>query len=1011
MRPTRRTRRRPTPKNPAFPDSVVTPPVARLRSPASAPVWLLFALIVAASSSCRWQSPEATIEHAEELIEHRKPAEALRTLAGLLKEESPPARALFVAGVAHERLGQTEQAVALYRRVPFTDRDSALAATSRMNAGRLLQHALGKWSQAVVCYREVVRLNPGDVAARTELAELLSIAGCRWESVPHFLAIVKTGEFERSRLVSLANTVATVSAPENLEHARKRSPRDPLVLLGLGTEQWAQHRLEEAREWFEQAIAEDPSLWEAHGRLGICLCELQAWQAMSQWQQNLPEGDFAVPNVWMAAGMWAETAGDPTGAARCYLEVLKLDPTDARAHTRLSQILANQGEPEAARLLAERARRLIQVQQYVQRVEESPLELTRVGPLIEALHELGRDWEAWGWARLMAEAQARLGVPFEETKALAKQLGKSLEEPTPWVRPEPLAQVLALAERFAVPTWSALTVRPEQPTPSAAASGQGIRFAIVNSEARIDFSYYNGTDSPPAAPRLVEVDGGGVGVLDYDGDGWPDLWWTQGASWPPKPNSRWLDRLYRNRGDGTFRDVTTEARILEWDFSQGIAVGDFDNDGFDDVVVANIGRNRWFRNQGDGTFQEVTDQVGVDGEPWSSSLLLADLNADGLPDYYEVNYLAGREARTRLCPDRQGTRRICPPMMFDPETDRLWINRGDGTFSDVTAASGVDSHRGRGLGITTWRDPRRPARLHLFVANDVTENFLWQNETPQPGEVPRFSEIGVLRGVAMDYDGRAQACMGIAVEDFDGDGRIDFFVTNFYDEWNTLYRQVAPGLFQDVTRGSGLGEASLRMLGFGTQPIDVNRDGRPDLVIANGHLVDETRMRIPYRMSPQCFLNVGEGAFQELSASQLGDYFEGRWLGRAMARLDYNRDGLEDFAVTQLYSPACLVANRSTVGGGWIALSLRARNSARQAVGTRVTVVTTSGERTQELTAGSGYQASNERRLVFGWAERAVLQEIVVEWPSGKRSVVPARGLRGDYIVVEGEERAFEIPD
>ncbi len=961
------------------------------------------------------------MDDAERLVVHRKPAEALRRLQTLLQSDSVPPRAWKLAGEAHERLGHADEAVRCYLRVPETD--PMYGSSSRMNAARLLRASLGRWSQAASIYRRLVQRNPENRMAQMELAELLTVAGGSWEAIPHLLAVIRSGEFQRTHLMTLANTQAVALAPEQIAHARENAPDDSLVLLASGVERAAHRDWQEARSFFEKAVRADSALWEAHGRLGLALCELKDWQAMKAWWASLPDHErLGVPNAWIAAGRWAESAGDSEGALRCYLEALQLDPTDIRVHTRLAPLLDTHGHPDLARRVAERTRQLIRVHEFVDRIESSPLELPRAEPLVEALLSLGRRWEAWGWLRLITEARAELKMPYEETKARALELGRSLDDEDPWVDPEPLADVLALVAKYAMPKWDGLRMAGGESTEleRADGAGDGVRFALVTEQAKLAFAYYNGTEKPSPAPKLVEVDGGGIGVLDYDADGWPDLWWTQGSTWPPRPDSRWLDQLYRNRGDGTFQDVTSEARILEWGFSQGIAVGDFNGDGFDDVVVANIGRNRWFRNQGDGTFEEVTDEIGVEGEEWTSSLLLADLDGDGLSDLYEVNYLAGEESRTRRCPDRNGALRICRPMMFDAERDRVWLNRGDGTFADVSDSCGVSRYRGRGLGITTWRDAEDPGRLHLFVANDVTENFLWLRASSHGKAALRYREAALPAGVAVDADGRAQACMGIAVEDFDQDGRLDFFVTNFYDEWNTLYRHVADRLFVDATRESGLGRPSRHMLGFGTQPLDVNLDGLPDLVVANGHLVNETRFQVPYRMVPQCFVNLGNGRFAELTGGGLGEYFQRRWLGRGMARLDYDRDGREDFAVSHLYDRGELVANRCVGGYTWLAFSLRARTTAREAVGARVTLVTDASERTIELTAGSGYQASNERRLLFAWrtaetGENAEtvspkVEQVIVQWPSGKESVFPAPAPNRDYIIVEGAAKLWELP-
>ncbi len=293
---------------------------------------------------------------------------------------------------------------------------------------------------------------------------------------------------------------------------------------------------------------------------------------------------------------------------------------------------------------------------------------------------------------------------------------------------------------------------------------------------------------------MFEFSGGGVGALDFDVDGRPDLYLTQGCRWPPDPSQReFLDRLYRNLGD-RYLDVTDSAEVVEPGFSQGVACGDYDDDGFPDVYVGNIGENRMFRNNGDGTFRSVSPATTTSETPddlehanWTTSVAIADVNADGLPELFDVNYVTGPDVFERIC-DHDGTPRVCSPTVFDAAPDRLWLNRGDGTFSDVSNIAGLAAPDGTGLGVVA-ADFDGSGRLSLFVANDARPNHFFQNVTETPGALPRFEEAAAALGVATDSDGLSQASMGIAAGDANGDGRLDLFVTNYVDESNALYEQ------------------------------------------------------------------------------------------------------------------------------------------------------------------------------------------------------------------------------
>jgi hypothetical protein len=502
---------------------------------------------------------------------------------------------------------------------------------------------------------------------------------------------------------------------------------------------------------------------------------------------------------------------------------------------------------------------------------------------------------------------------------------------------------------------------------------------------------------------MQEFTGGGVGAVDFDGDGRPDLYLPQGCDWPPDTNQRdHLDRLYRNIGAG-FTDVTPSAGIIEPGFSQGVAAGDFDGDGFQDLYVANIGGNRLFRNNGDGTFRDVTTGSGIDVGPiadaWTISASLADLNGDALPDLYDVNYVQGERVYEMLCGEGDEAR-ACSPTAFEGTPDRLLLNRGDGTFENATSVAGIDAPNGTGMGIVA-ADFDSSGRLSLFISNDLQANHFYINRTSASQGPPRFEEQALLNGLAYDRDGRPQACMGVAAGDADGDGLLDLFVTNYIRESNVLYRQSSDGLFSDETRVANLAVPSFAVLGFGTQFLDADLDGREDLVVANGHIDDFTHESLEYRMRPQFFRNLG-GKFEELPPATLGPYFAQKLLGRGLARLDWNGDGRDEFAVSHLQDPAALLTNTTAGTGQPLSIRLRARNSARDAIGTIVTVEAGEQRFVKQLTAGDGYAASNERKLVFGLDTRQKADRVSVRWPSGLSETFTDVPAGTGWLLVEG---------
>ena len=381
-------------------------------------------------------------------------------------------------------------------------------------------------------------------------------------------------------------------------------------------------------------------------------------------------------------------------------------------------------------------------------------DVTRMRRAAEILESLGRLWEAWGWriAILGTEPNDRTAAP--ERDRLRQRLD---QEHPPLVLTSANPTLAVDLSGYALPDISAVTaVTPQLSTQSFAR----IQFVDKAAEAGIAFRYFDSWTAAGRELMLLETTGGGAAIIDYDNDGWPDIYLTQCCKWPVDPQDMThLDRLYRNLGDGTFQDVTDASGIRENGYSQGVAAGDFDNDGFSDLYVANVGQNRLYHNNGDGTFALVPHDLD-NRIIWSSSVLIADVNGDTLPDLYDANYVTGDDVFTRHC-EIDGRVRSCGPYAFDAEVDSLFLNGGDGSWLDVSDASGIRAHVGRGLGILA-ADLFNEGKLDLYIANDVTENFLWIREPGTTGTEIRFADHGALCGLACDGTGRPQASMGIA---------------------------------------------------------------------------------------------------------------------------------------------------------------------------------------------------------------------------------------------------------
>ena len=516
-----------------------------------------------------------------------------------------------------------------------------------------------------------------------------------------------------------------------------------------------------------------------------------------------------------------------------------------------------------------------------------------------------------------------------------------------------------------------------------------VRFDDVARSSGISFEHF---DPVTEKQYISETIGSGAGWIDMDGDGYLDLVLLNSAAMPgaTAPATPPLNQFYRNTRDGKFEDVSKSVWDCPPGFGQGCAVGDFDNDGFDDLYISYyMGANRLYRNQGDGTFEEIAARAGTDCPLWSTSCAWADLDGDGDLDLYVCNYLEMPLDTYPYCGDpRRGIRTVCSPVKFEAQPDVVYRNDGDGLFEDVSEAWGFRPETGRGLGVVI-ADLDDDGLPDVYVANDRSPNHLFRNLGGG-----QFREQGLLSGSALSADGKALAGMGVDAGDVDGDGRLDLFVTNFFHEPNTLYRNDGGLMFREISTRSGLGRPSFSKLGFGCCLFDADNDGNLDVFVANGHVDRNPELRgfpEPYRQQAQLFLGNGKGRFAEVTDPAAGAYFGERHVGRAAAVADYDNDGDLDIVVNHNGEPAALLRNNSSGLGHWLRLELVGSVSNRNCIGSRIRYVAGGRTYTCEMMGGRSYLSAHDRRAILGFGSGPRLERLEIRWPNGKieQIVVP----------------------
>ncbi len=523
----------------------------------------------------------------------------------------------------------------------------------------------------------------------------------------------------------------------------------------------------------------------------------------------------------------------------------------------------------------------------------------------------------------------------------------------------------------------------------------GFRFTDVTGAAGIHFKHNTGAYGGKLLPETL---GAGCAFLDYDADGWQDLLLVNSMDWPGHSRQRSTLKLYRNNRNGTFTDVTHAAGLDIEMYGMGVAVGDYNNDGFPDILITCVGQNRLFKNTGKGNFVDVTNSSGLGKrQAFSTSALWLDYDRDGLLDLFVCNYVKWSPEHDVFCSQDGKHKSYCTPEAYVGQTCWLFHNRGNGTFEDVTASSGIFDSSSKSLGVAML-DYDENGWPDLLVANDTQPNKLYRNQ--QNGT---FKDVALEAGIAFSAEGKARAGMGVDAGDFDNSGRPGVAITNFDNEMIGLYRADGKGNYTDIAVESGVGLPSKTTLGFGCVFADCDLDGSLDLIAVNGHIDDTVRnvRNVGYAQPPQLFVNNGKGKFRE-AGGEAGVDFSLPKVGRGLAVGDFDRDGDQDILMTTNNGPAYLFRNDQTAGNRSIRFRLVGTKSNRDAIGARVKVFSSGVMQTRAVRSGSSYLSQSELPTTFGLGQRDKIERVVIDWPSGRSEEYRDLSAGRAYEVTEG---------
>jgi tetratricopeptide (TPR) repeat protein len=879
---------------------------------------------------------------------------------------------------------------------------SRLSASNQFYLAAVTALAEGAIEEAEVQYRLALDADSRNFRARTGLVEILRVQGRNRAIYEHLVVLVNLRQCPPEALFAVAWPEKLWVDASDSALVRKLSFH-PLFgrvqLTDSRSSVESSHRNEQnLSDLVEQKSLGGNTEGDVHGLLGVALVNAGLWDSIPRWNANLPDSAKHDPDVWYARGLWCLQRQDLLGSIRCFAQSVECAPDHIGALYQLMVLLPRTEYDELAPAITLHHQQLLKLKALVvdSEAEGRFPSSERIREISQHLELMGRYPEALGWLRLLEANSRDMTSVAEKAAELAAKVDAGMRVPE-------FDGALERLQEIHVPQFSGGLL--EQRMPELINSMSRIQFRDDASETGLNFQFAG--ERLPTGPRMYEISGGGVAVVDLDSDEWPDLWFSQGVAPRRKSIGREADDvLYRNIRGIHFVRIEKNADARDDEFGQGPAVGDVNGDGFHDVFVCNIGRNQLCLNNGDGTFTCTDINPLVSTAKWSMSASIADLNLDSLPEVYVVNYLAG-DAMTRSC-ENNGHPVQCRPTLFPGEFDELLLNQGDGRFYAANPDLIRGDEAGKGMGIVAGG--LIPGRGNtVFVANDTTPNRLIQFESD--GDSKSIASQSLFRGVEFGDEGVPLAGMGIASGDVNRDGLLDLFVTNFAGQPNSLFLQHGGGYFQDETRSLVLREVSIQSMGWGTQFLDADLDGNLDLFVANGHLEDYSGFGISSSMTAQVFRNNNSESFSIVEDSEAGPYFSRKTYGRAVARLDWNRDQQDDICVTHVGSPAALLTNLSDAFGAGVSLKLIGVRSERCATGAIVEVISSGKSEKYFATSGSGFQASNEHRIVISLPRDATHFSIIVYWPGGEIQRLEKVPVHGCIAIREDWPAALAIPD
>ncbi|WP_149496067.1 FG-GAP-like repeat-containing protein [Roseiconus lacunae] len=858
---------------------------------------------------------------------------------------------------------------------------------------------LGRASEAADTLLEGIEKRPKEWVWYHRAWGLLSRVGRREEASSIAEKLCLAGEATETELNSLIRR--TQSFPTVVE---RESLLNRYFEPGLGMARWHFTQLE-YRQALDELAPEFKSGFTsiaASALYGRLLAETQSHDKFPPWHATCDLSKIAkFGDYWAAVGTYFFDTRQFESSARALLNAVYLNPTDRSSMQRLAKVFDALGNPEQGQQYRVRGIDLAHCETTSDQLQQQNLtmqdHLQLRHRIMQQLLELERPFEVLGWAAHIhatgtVAKQREIARKREELRRTDGLLTLARDASLIGEKREDYELGDAYKELVAGQNQSQVSIGATEITPIAKP-----RLVNVAKDVNLDFQWYRSFELDDSPIPIHESIGGAIAVLDYDLDGWPDIYFAQGSGEPPSNQCTRSNVLVRNF-DGSFADETDNSLTSDFNYGSGLAAGDVNQDGFPDLFVGSLGKNRLLINNGDGTYQETPVFGGV-ADRFTSSIGIADINGDNLPDLFEGIYIEMEGAFALPKIGANGVPEQPSPLEHYAQSDRWYVNRGDGQFTLQDLPREV-ARPGTSLGLVITNFDRKPGN-EVFVGNDVRPNHFL---IPQGDD--QLANAADAQGIANGFEGAANGCMGIATGDFNRDGTFDMYITNFSEESANLYLQSEQGGFTDFAIRYKLDQPSLPMVGFGTKAVDFDRDGWLDFAVTNGHIFDMSQYGDLYQMPPQILMNHGT-EFRQTEVDDPTAYFEGKYLGRSMATIDYDRDGVTDLLINHMDQPVALLHNETPTPGRALQIELIGTVGERDAIGAKVTARWQDQSKVAWVTAGDGYLCSDEPVLELTFGNVPELDQVDVQWPSGETQTFPGPIQPGRFLAIEGQPELF----